>query len=341
MPTVEKFTMPTKLQVEEGTETDTYAKFIAEPLEKGFGNTLGNALRRILVSSLEGIAASSIRIEGVSHEFSTIPHVLEDVTEIVLNFKKIAFQCSGDLPRSLELKVHKSGEVTAGDIQEDSVTTVLNPEQVICTLDKPSDLLIEMEITKGRGFRMAEDNKRADQPIGVIPIDCLFTPIRRVAYSVHDCRVGQRTDYDRVEIEIWTDGRLKPVEAINQAARILIDHLGVFVGNENREDDDSASLITNPEDEALLRKLLRSVHDLELSVRAQNCLNNADIRTVGELVQRSEAEMLKYRNFGQKSLTELREKVRELGLELNMELPETIRIALQKEYERRRKVAEE
>ena len=336
MPMLEKFSMPNQLVAEASSASDKYSKFVAEPLEKGFGHTLGNALRRVLLSSLEGIAISSIRIGDVSHEFSTIPDVIEDVAEIVLNFKKILFQCSGDLPRKLELRVNKSGEVTAGDINADSVTRVVNPEQLICTLDKPRELFVELEITKGRGFRLAEDNKRNDQPIGVIPIDCIFSPVRRVAYSVHDCRVGQRTDYDSVELEVWTDGRIKPTDAINQGAKILIDHLNVFIGKGDGDDEETTPLINNPEDEALLRKLLQSTEDLELSVRSQNCLNNANIKTLGDLVQRPEAEMLKYRNFGQKSLSEIREKLAGLGLSLNMEVPETVRIALEKESERNR-----
>ena len=341
MPLVEKFAMPNQLLLEAAGEQDNYAKFIAEPLEKGFGHTLGNALRRVLLSSLEGIAISSVRIDGVSHEFSTMPDVVEDVTEIVLNFKKVLFQCSGDLPRKLELRVNKIGQVTAGDITADSVTRIVNPEQPICTLDKQREFFVEMEITKGRGFRVAEENKRNDQPIGVIPVDCLFSPVTRVAYSVHDCRVGQRTDYDKVEIEVWTDGRIKPSEAIKQAAKVLIDHLYIFIGKDDEGDRDSAPLINNPEDEAMLRTLLRNIHDLELSVRSQNCLNNADIKTLGELVQRPEAEMLKYRNFGQKSLTEIREKLAELGLSLSMEVPETVRIALERESERNRNTAKD
>ena len=341
MPTAEKFAQPEQLVIDPESETETYAKIIAEPLEQGFGQTLGNALRRVLLSSLEGISISWVRVEGVPHEFSTIPNVIEDVTDIVLNLKKVLFQCSGDLPRQLELKVNKSGNVTAADIQVDSVTTVMNPDQLICTLDSKSEIQMEMEITQGRGFRMAEDNKRDDQPIGVIPVDCLFSPVRRVSYSVHDCRVGQRTDYDRLEVEITTDGRITPSEAIHQASRILMEHVAVFVGASGKDDDDTTSIINNAEDEALLRQLLTSVHDLELSVRSQNCLNNAEIRTLGELVLHSEAELLKYRNFGQKSLTELRDKVREVGLELNMEIPETVRIALQKDYDRKRKSSED
>ncbi len=338
MSVMDKFEMPDRLMIEEDDQIENYAKFIAEPLEKGFGNTLGNALRRVLLSSLEGIAVTWIRIEGATHEFSTIPNVIEDVTDIVLNFKNIHFDCSGDLPRKLELRVHKAGEVKAGDIQVDSVTQIINPEQIICTIDKPTDLYIEMEINKGRGFRLAEDNKKEDQPIGVIPIDSLFSPITRVSYSVHECRKGQRTDYDRLEVELWTDGRITPQESINKAASILIDHLDVFVGSMSDKQEDTKSLITNEHEEVLLRKLLMNVDQLHLSVRAQNCLDNANIRTLGELVQRSEAEMLKYRNFGQKSLNELKEKVVEMGLELNIELPETVRIALQKELEKKNKI---
>jgi len=339
MPDLATFAMPDRLAVEEGTASGTYAKFIAEPLEKGFGHTLGNALRRILLSSLEGIAVAWIRIDGVPHEFSSVDNVLEDVTDIVLNFKKVLFQCSGELPRRLELRTEKTGEITAADIATDGVTSVLNPEQHICTVDKERELFIEFEIKMGRGYAPAEDNKSDDQPIGVIPIDCLYSPVKRVGYSVHDCRVGQRTDYDSLELEIWTDGRIKPEDAVKQAAQILQGHLGIFSGMNGRTEEESATLISNPEDEATLRKLLRGVSDLELSVRAQNCLNNANIRTIGELVIRSEAEMMKYRNFGQKSLTELKEKLTEMDMHLGMELKEEVRIAFEKELEKMRNSA--
>ncbi len=330
-----KFAMPHKLVVNEDTATDTYAKFVAEPLEKGFGHTLGNALRRVLWSSLEGIAVTWIKIDGVPHEFTTIDNVIEDVTDIVLNFKKVLFECSGDLPRQLELKVSsRSGELKAGDIDTDGVTSIINPEQHLLTIDKPIDLLIEMEIDRGRGYRPAEDNKRDDHPIGVIPIDCLFSPVRRVAYAVHDCRVGQRTDYDRLELEVWTDGRLDPRESVIQAANILHQHLSVFMGVDGQQEDDSSTLITSEEDEEMLRQLLLSVDDLQLSVRAQNCLNNAEICTVGEMVQKSEAEMLKFRNFGQKSLNELKEKLTEMEMHLGMELKEEVRIAFERELEK-------
>jgi DNA-directed RNA polymerase subunit alpha len=329
-----EFAMPSRLVIDEAKLTETYGKFIVEPLEKGYGHTLGNSLRRVLLSSMEGIAVSSIQIDGVSHEFSSIEGVVEDVTEIVLNFKNVLFECSGELPRKLELNVQKSGEVTAGDISADSVTRILNIDQVICTIDQERELRIEIEIDAGRGYRPADDNKRDDQPIGVIPIDSLFSPIRRVAYSVFDTRVGQRTDFDKLELEVWTDGRMGPADAVKKSARILADHLTVFTGIDTVDDDDIAKLITSPEDEALIRKLQRPVTDLELSVRAQNCLNNADIRTLGDLIQRGEPEMLKYRNFGQKSLNELKEKLDTMELEMGMELSENVRIALDRERRR-------
>ncbi len=336
MPEMATFAMPQRVALDEESSTDTYGRFIAEPLEKGFGNTLGNALRRVLLSSLEGVSVSSIKIDGVPHEFSSIPNVVEDVTDIVLNFKKVLFECSGDLPRTLELRVKKNGEVTAGDIETDGVTTCLNPEQYLCTLDKERELCIELEIDRGRGYRSAEDNKTEEQPIGVIPIDCLFSPVRRVAYHVADCRVGQRTDYDSLEVELWTDGRITPTDAVKQASQILAQHVSVFTGLDGEDDDDPTRLITSAEDEELLNKLLKNVVDLELSVRAQNCLNNANIRYVGDLVQRTEGEMMKYRNFGQKSLNELKEKLGEMNLHLGYEVKEEVRIAFEKQLEKMR-----
>lgn len=341
MPDMATFTMPKRLMVDESTATGTYARFIAEPLEQGYGHTLGNALRRVLLSSLEGTAASSIRIDGVPHEFTTIPDVIEDVTDVVLNFKKVRFSCSGDLPRMLELRVSRVGEITAGDISTDGVTQVLNPDQHLFTLDKEREILIEIEVDRGRGYRPADDNKKDDQPIGVIAIDSLFSPIRRVSYSVHECRVGQRIDFDRLEVEIWTDGRIQPEDALRQSAQVLLDHLAIFTDLDGAAEDETANLITTAEDEALLRKLLRNVNELELSVRAQNCLDNATIRTIGELIRRPEAEMLKYRNFGQKSLNELKEKLTDLGLHLNMEIKETVRIAFEKEVEKMQTAVEE
>lgn len=333
MAEVADFTMPERLTIEEATATTTYSKFIAQPLEKGFGHTLGNALRRILLSSLPGVAAAWVKIDGVPHEFTSMDGVIEDVTDIILNIKRILFLCSGELPRPRPLELHttRSGDVTAGDITLDSVTTVLNPEQLICHVDKPRELRMEIGIAEGRGYRPADENKTEDQPIGIIPVDCLFSPVRRVAYSIHDCRVGNRTDFDLLEVEVWTDGRITPAEAVKQAARILQTHLGIFVGMDGKAEEDTSGLISTPEDEALLRKLLRNVTEMELSVRAQNCLNNANIRTIGELIAKSESEMMKYRNFGQKSLIELKDKLAQLGLHLGMELKEEVRIAFERE----------
>jgi len=321
----DKFTMPAALQVDEATATDRYAKVIAEPWEKGFGHTLGNALRRVLLSSLEGVAVSSIRIDGVPHEFSTIEDVVEDVTEIVLNVKKLRFKCHGDVPRTLELFAEKAGPVTAAAIREDGVAEVLNRDQLICTLDRDRKLHMELEISAGRGYRPAEENKREDQPIGVIPVDCLFSPVERVRYDVQACRVGQRTDYDSLELEIWTDGRIDPREAVKRSAQLLKEHLNVFA---EEEEEAPVTYIATAEDRELLEKISVSVNDLELSVRAKNCLNNAQVRVLGQLVEKTEVELLKYRNFGKKSLEEIKLKLVELGLGLGMTLKDEIREAL-------------
>ncbi len=322
MPTLEGFALPEAFEVDEATATSTYARFVAEPWENGFGHTIGNALRRVLLSSMEGVAVSSLRIDGVPHEFSCIPDVLEDVTEIVLNIKRLKLQCEGDVPRTLELVAEQAGPVTAAAIREDGVTTVLNPDLVICTLDRDRSLRMELEIARGRGYGPAEENKREDHPIGSIPIDCLFSPVERVRYDVQACRVGQRTDYDRLELEVWCDGRIDPQDAVRRAAAILREHLAVFgVSDDSRS---QTIQITNEEDQELLNKLLSSVNELELSVRAVNCLNTAHIRLLGELVAKTEAEMLKYRNFGKKSLLEINGKLAESGLALGMAIKDEV-----------------
>jgi DNA-directed RNA polymerase subunit alpha len=325
------FEMPEAMVVDEATATLTYSRFVAEPMEKGFGHTLGNSLRRVLLSSLDGIAVSWIRIDGVPHEFTTMDDVIEDVTEIVLNFKKVRFKSEGELPRKLTLKTSKAGVITAADISLDGVTKIVNPEQMLLTVDQARDIHVEFEIVEGRGYRPAEENKQEDHPIGVIPVDCLFSPVVRVAYSVHDCRVGQRTDYDSLELEVWTDGRMEPKDAVKQAAAILGDHLAVFSGGVASRAASGASLINSPEDEAMLRKMLRNVNELQLSVRAQNCLDNANLRYFGEVIQKPESELLKYRNFGQKSADELKVKMLELDCSLGMEIKETVRQAFEKE----------
>ncbi|MDQ6860207.1 MAG: DNA-directed RNA polymerase subunit alpha [Verrucomicrobiota bacterium] len=312
--------MPKTLSKEESSSTETYAKFIAEPFEAGYGHTVGNSLRRVLLSSLEGAAITAVKIAGAQHEFATLPGVVEDVTDIVLNLKRIKFKANdGHEPRKLALVVNKEGEVTAGDIQLAQGYEVLNPDQLICTLDKKHKFDAELEVRIGRGFATGDENKRADQPIGLIPIDSIFSPVTRVKYAVENTRVGQRTDYDKLVLEVWTDGRLTPDEALLQASAILRHHLDVFVNfNEDVIEFDETPAGVSEENMKLKKLLNMSVNEIELSVRAANCLNNANITTVGQLAQKSEAEMLKYRNFGKKSLNEIKDKLQQLGLGLGM-----------------------
>ena len=320
-----KFELPSKLtKVEEGA-TPTYAKFIAEPFEAGYGHTVGNSLRRVLLSSVEGSAISSIKIEGVNHEFQSIDGVVEDVTDIVLNLKKVLIVSEKREPISLSIKASKAGAVTAADIQADANIKIVNPDQVICTLDKSGSFEAEVEIKTGRGYYPGEQNKKEEQAIGVIPIDSLFSPVKLVKYSVENTRVGQITDYDKLILEIWTDGRINPDDALKQASSILAHHLDVFnrVSNEEYNFDTQTSEVS--EEQNKLRKLLNmSVNEIELSVRAANCLNNANITTVGELAMKTEQEMLKYRNFGKKSLNEIKEKLEALGLSLGMKFDERL-----------------
>jgi len=320
-----KFELPSKLtKVEEGA-TPTYAKFIAEPFEAGYGHTVGNSLRRVLLSSIEGAAISSIKIDGVNHEFQSIDGVVEDVTEIVLNLKKILIVSHKRDTISLGIKVAKAGAVTAADIQPDANIQIINPEQVICTLDSKRTFEAEIEIKTGRGYCPGEQNKKEEQAIGVIPIDSLFSPVRLVKYAVENTRVGQITDYDKLILEIRTDGRITPDDALKQAASILNHHLDVFdrVSEEAYEFESQQSEVS--EEQNKLRKLLNmSVNEIELSVRAANCLNNANITTVGELAMKTEQEMLKYRNFGKKSLNEIKEKLEALGLSLGMKFDERL-----------------
>ncbi|MEY2879302.1 MAG: hypothetical protein RLZZ15_1682 [Verrucomicrobiota bacterium] len=320
-----KFELPSKLtKVEEGA-TPTYGKFIAEPFEAGYGHTVGNSLRRVLLSSVEGSAISSIKIEGVNHEFQSIEGVVEDVTDIVLNLKKILVVSTKRETITLLIKVNKTGAVTAADIQTDANITIVNPDQVICTLDHKKTFEAEIEIKTGRGYYPGVDNKKEEQAIGVIPIDSLFSPVRLVKYSVEATRVGQITDYDKLILEIWTDGRINPDDALKQSASILKHHLDVFdrVSEETFEFENQQSEVS--EEQNKLRKLLNmSVNEIELSVRAANCLNNANITTVGELAMKTEQEMLKYRNFGKKSLNEIKEKLEALGLSLGMKFDERL-----------------
>ncbi len=328
-----KFELPNKLtKVEEGA-TPTYAKFIAEPFEAGYGHTIGNSLRRVLLSSLEGSAISSIKIEGVQHEFQSIDGVVEDVTDIVLNLKKILIVSQKREALTLSIKVkNREGAVTAADIQADASISIVNPDQVIATLEKGASFEAEVEIKTGRGYYPGEQNKKEEQAIGVIPIDSLFSPVRLVKYAVENTRVGQITDYDKLILEIWTDGRINPDDALKQASSILKHHLDVFdrVSDESFEFENQQSEVS--EEQNKLRKLLNmSVNEIELSVRAANCLNNANITTVGELAMKTEQEMLKYRNFGKKSLNEIKDKLEALGLSLGMKFDERVLYATKKE----------
>jgi len=311
--------MPKTLVKEESTATETHATFVAEPFEAGYGHTLGNSLRRVLLSSLEGAAITSVKIEGAPHEFTSLPGVVEDVVDIILNLKKVKFKAHDHEVRNLKLAVNKEGAVRAGDIDSTAQCEVLNPEQLICTLDKKMKFEAELEIKVGRGFATGDENKRADQPIGVIAIDAIFSPVTRVKYAVENTRVGQRTDYDKVILEIWTDGRITPDDALLQSSAILRHHLDVFVGfNDEAVEFDETPQEVSQENTRMKKLLNMSVNEIELSVRAANCLNNANITSVGQLAMKSEAEMLKYRNFGKKSLNEIKDKLQQLGLGLGM-----------------------
>jgi len=320
-----RFEMPKQLKKEESTASDTYAKFFAEPFETGYGHTIGNSLRRVLLSSLEGASITTVKIEGAMHEFATVPGVVEDVTEIVLNLKKVLFKCDTHEPQHLLLNVNKDGAVVAGDIETNQHVEVVNPKQVICTLDKKRKLSMELQVRVGRGFCPGDANKVPDMTIGVIPIDSIFSPVKRVRYGVEDARVGQRTDYDRLVLEVWTDGRLTPDDALTQASAILRHHLDVFVNYDENAIQFEEVVDKQDEEKVKLKKLLNmSVNEIELSVRAANCLNNANITTVGQLAMKTESDMLKYRNFGKKSLNEIKDKLVQLGLNLGMSIDQSM-----------------
>ena len=320
-----KFELPNRLNKQEESATDTFAVFQAEPFESGYGHTIGNALRRVLLSSIEGAAISSIKIEGVQHEFQSIDGILEDVTDIVLNLKKILFVTENRDSFNLTIDVDKLGEVKAEDIQLIDGVTIVNPEQIICTINKKQRFFAELEVKIGRGYCPGDENKKLDQPIGVIPIDSLYSPVKLVKYSVENTRVGQEMDYDKLILEITTDGRITPEDAIVESSAILKHHLDVFeqLSQQDIEFENETKEIS--EEQNRLRKLLNmSVNEIELSVRAANCLNNANITAVGELAMKSEQEMLKYRNFGKKSLNEIKDKLEQLGLSLGMKIDERL-----------------
>ncbi len=314
-----RFEMPKSLVRDEATATDTYAKFTAEPFEAGYGHTIGNSLRRVLLSSLEGAAITSVKIDGAPHEFTSLPGVVEDVVDIILNLKKVKLKAHDNEVRNLVISLNRDGAITAGDIQATQQCEVLNPKQHICTLDKKQKFEAEFEIRVGRGFSSGDENKSPDMPIGVIAIDSIFSPVTRVKYAVENTRVGQRTDYDKLVIDIWTDGRITPDDALLQASAILRKHLDVFVDYDDTQVEFDETPQEVSQENSRLKKLLNmSVNEIELSVRAANCLNNANITTVGQLAMKTEAEMLKYRNFGKKSLNEIKDKLQQLALGLGM-----------------------
>jgi len=308
---------PRRLEVDEKSLTPTYGKFYGEPFERGYGTTVGNALRRVLLSSLQGAAIVAVRIKGVLHEFSTIPGVREDVTDIVLNLKEVRVKLhDGVAEETARIQARGERDLTAADIQAGPRVEILNPHQHIANLAKDSELDVELVIRMGRGYVPAERNKREEDPAGTIPIDAIFSPILKVNFTVTNARVGQRTDYDRLTLEVHTDGSVRPEDAVGYAARILQQQLAIFVNFEEEPSTRSEERAEVPHNE----NLYRPVDDLELSVRSANCLQNADIKYIGELVQRTEQEMLKTKNFGRKSLNEIKEFLQEMGLSLGMKL---------------------
>lgn len=315
------FEMPKKLDCEDASYSKTYGKFIAEPFERGFGSTIGNSLRRILISSIEGSAVTSIKIDGVLHEFSTIPGVLEDVPQIILNIKQLILRSESRTPKILRLKASKKGEITAKNISTDDTVEIINPDLHIATLTKDASFNMELEIGRGRGFVPSERNKKEGQAIGVISVDSIFAPVRRVSYHIENTRVGQITDYDKLILEIWTNGSMEPKDAILYASHILNKHLDVFLKFGQIVVEDEAEEEETKENKELLDKLKLPVSELELSVRSGNCLREARIKTIGELVTKTEQEMLQYRNFGKKSLQEITEILTGMGLSLGMEIP--------------------
>jgi DNA-directed RNA polymerase subunit alpha len=309
---------PRRLEREEETQGDRYGRFWCEPLERGFGTTLGNALRRVLLSSLQGAAITTVRINGVLHEFSTIPGVLEDVSDIVLNLKDVRLRLHSPGPRTLRVQRKGPGELRAADlVADDSGVEILNPELHLATLSEEANVEMEVTVGSGKGYVLAEKNKTEDMPIGTIPIDSIFSPVRKVNYTVTPARVGRETDFDRLNLEVWTDGAVAPADAVAFAAKILKDQLSIFINFEEPEE----SLVPHREERVPLNaNLFKSVDELELSVRSANCLQNANIRYIGELVQKTEPEMLKTKNFGRKSLNEIKELLASMGLALGMTL---------------------
>jgi DNA-directed RNA polymerase subunit alpha len=312
------FQKPKRLEIDTETLTSTYGKFYAQPFERGFGTTIGNALRRVLLSSIEGAAITAVKIEGVLHEFSSLPGVVEDVTDIILNLKQIPIKMHTTEEKILTLDVERKGKVIAADLQGDATIEVLDPDAPIATLSENGRLQMEMRVSTGRGYVSADKNFDDDMGIGYIPIDSVHSPVRRVNYHVEAARIGQATDYDRLVLEVWTNGTISPTDAVGLAATLLRDHLTIFVNAEHETALEGAGEGELPEN--LAEYLNKSVDELELSVRSANCLKNAGIRTIRDLVQRTEKDMLETKNFGRKSLNEIKDILRPMGLSLGMEL---------------------
>jgi len=318
------FQRPKRLNFEPETMSDTYGKFFAQPFERGFGTTIGNSLRRILLSSIEGAAVTSVKIEGVLHEFSTIPGVVEDVTEIVLNLKGVCLRMHTDQPKHVRLKVKGKSEAKAGDIETGPEVEIINPDHHIATLEEDAELDMEMEVRLGRGYVPASEDMDRPKIIGLIPVDAVFSPVRKVNFHVENARVGHATDYDKLILEVWTNGAIRPDDAVAYAAKILKDYMSIFINFEEEVEEEEPAV--DARQEQLRGLLTKSVEELELSVRSYNCLKKAEIKTIGELVQKTDAEMLRTKNFGRKSLNEIKELLSEMGLSLGMKVdPELLK----------------
>ncbi len=313
------FQMPKRLDCDETTYTDMYGKFVAEPFERGYGVTLGNSLRRILLSSIEGSAVTSIKIDGAKHEYSSIPGVMETVSEIILNIKKLVLRSHSKVPKTIFIKAEKKGEVKAADIICDETVEILNSDLSIATLSRDTKFSLEMEVSRGRGYVPAEMNKK-DLAVNAIAVDSIFTPIVKVSYNVENTRVGQKTDYDKLITEVWTNGGITPKEAMLYAANILQRHLDVFVSYGQLPEEEEEEEEISVEEQTFYEKLRLPISELELSVRSANCLKDANIKSIAELVRKSESELLTFRNFGKKSLTEINDILKVMGLNLGMKV---------------------
>lgn len=314
------FQLPNRIECDESTYTNNYGKFSAAPFERGYGVTLGNALRRVLISSIEGSAVTSIKIAGAQHEFSALAGVLEDIPEIILNIKTLVLSSHSKIPKTIYLKKDTKGQVKAGDIETDETIEIINPELHIATLTENTKLNIEMEVARGRGYVPAELNKREDASVGVIPIDAIFTPVKKVNFYIENTRVGQRTDYDKLNLEVWTNGSINPKDAMLYASNILQRHLDIFVNFGQLPEETEEEPEMSKEEAALYEKLRLPVSELELSVRSSNCLREANIKAIADLVKKTEEEMLSFKNFGKKSLSEIKELLAGMGLTLGMQI---------------------